>query len=68
MPDAHEMAELLVAVHGLDDALHEACERFLALEKIGDHTGAELWSQVASIVWGTISAWMEAAEASGVMH
>lgn len=68
MPDADEMAELLIAAHGLDDALHEACERLLALEKIGDHAGAEMWSRVASIVWGTISAWMAAADASGVMH
>jgi hypothetical protein len=68
MPDADEMAELLIAAHGLDDALYEACERFLALEKIGDHAGAELWSRIASLIWRTISAWMEAAEASGVMH
>jgi hypothetical protein len=63
-----EMAELLIAAHGLDDALHEACERFLALEKIGDHAGAEMWSRVASLIWRTISAWLGAAEASGVMH
>jgi hypothetical protein len=68
MLDSDEMAELLIAAHGLDDALYEACERFLALEKIGDHAGAELWSRVASLIWRTISAWMEAAEASGVMH
>jgi hypothetical protein len=68
MLDSDKMAELLIAAHGLDDALHEACERFLALEKIGDHAGAEMWSRVASLIWQTISAWMEAAEASGVMH
>jgi hypothetical protein len=44
MLDSHEMAELLIAAHGLDDALYQACERFLALEKSGDHAGSELWS------------------------
>jgi hypothetical protein len=68
MLDSDEMAELLIAVQGLDDALHEACERFLALEKIGDHAGAEMWGRIASLIWQTISAWMEAAEASGVIH
>jgi hypothetical protein len=68
MLDSDEMAELLIAAHGLDDALYQACERFLALEKIGDHAGAELWSRVASLIWQTISAWMGTAEASGVIR
>jgi hypothetical protein len=68
MLDSDEMAELLIAAHGWDDALHEACERFLALEKIGDHAGAEMWSRIASLIWQTISAWMAEAAASDVIH
>jgi hypothetical protein len=63
-----EMAELLIAAHGLDDALYIACERFVILERIGDHGGAEMWGRVVSLVWRTISAWKWAAQASDVMH
>jgi hypothetical protein len=69
MPDTGEMAEMLIAA--LDDALYEACDRLLALERAGDWAGAETWSRVASAIWQVISAWsawMEAAEASGVKH
>jgi hypothetical protein len=59
------------AAHGLDDALYEACETTLALERAGDWAGAETWSRIASAIWQVMSswsAWMEAAEASGVKH
>jgi hypothetical protein len=39
MPDIDEMVEMLIAPHGLDDALYEACERILALERAGDWAG-----------------------------
>jgi hypothetical protein len=63
-----EMTELLIAAHGLDGALYQACERFNALHKAGDFAGAHEWSVVASTIWRAIEAWTEAAEASGVMH
>jgi hypothetical protein len=33
------MAELLIAAHGVDGVLSEACERFLALQRGGDAAG-----------------------------
>jgi hypothetical protein len=53
-----DLAVLLIAAHGLDGALYGACERFLILERIGDHGGAEMWGRVVSLVWRTISALM----------
>jgi hypothetical protein len=63
-----EMVELLIAAHGLDGALYQACERFNALNNADDAAGAHEWSVVASTIWQVIEAWTEAAEASGVMH
>jgi hypothetical protein len=71
MLNSNEMVELLIAAHGLDDALYEACERILALERAGDWAGAETWSRIASAIWQVMSAWsawMEAAEVSGTNH
>jgi hypothetical protein len=68
MLDADEMAELLIAAHGLDEGLSQACERFVALRNVGDYVGADTWFCIASSIWQVISAWTDAAEASGVMH
>jgi hypothetical protein len=67
MLHSREMVELLIAAHGLDGALYQACERFNALHNAGDAAGAHEWSVVASTIWSVIAAWTKAAEV-GSMH
>jgi hypothetical protein len=50
MLNSDEMAELLIAAHGLDVALNEACEMIVTLRSTGDAVGVQMWSRVASTI------------------